>query len=66
MITKTLIAGLPLAAYGGMALFVLLAVQVLGGMRIIKMDLKLHRRLGLLILGLALLHGLFALAYFWG
>ena len=64
MITKTLIGGLPLAAYGGMFLFVLILVQVLSGLRVIKVAPKWHKWLGISIFGVALIHGIFAALYF--
>lgn len=66
MITKTLIWGLPLAAYGGMFVFVLLTIQVLFGLRVIKVPMKWHKWLGISILVLALIHGTLAVLYFLG
>jgi hypothetical protein len=65
-ITKELFFGMPLAAYGGMFLFVLLVIQVLGGLRVIKMPLTWHKWLGIGILGVAVVHATFALLYFLG
>jgi cytochrome b561 len=65
-ITKELFNGLPLAAYGGMFLFLLLLAQVLGGLRIIKTPIQWHKWLGITILGVALIHGIVAMLYFLG
>ena len=64
MITKILIAGLPLTAYGGMVLFLLILIQVLGGLKIIKIKYDWHKYLGICILVFAFFHGILALLYF--
>lgn len=61
-----LLFGLPLAAYGGMVVFALLLVQVLGGLRVVKISPVWHKRLGIIILGLAAFHGLVGILYFLG
>lgn len=66
MITKELFWGLPLVAYAGMVLFVLLSVQVLGGLRVFKMPIQWHKWLGIGILVFAFFHATFALLYFLG
>lgn len=58
--------GLPLFAWGGMTIFLLIVFQVLVGMKILKVDFKWHRLNGKVILGLAFLHGLAALSYLLG
>lgn len=60
------IFGLPLFAWGGMLLFILVVGQVLSGSRIIKTPLKLHKINGLVILILGLLHGLAGIGYLLG
>lgn len=63
---KELFFGLPLAAYGGMVLFVLLLLQVLGGLHYIKMPLNWHKWLGIGIVVFAAFHALLGLLYFLG
>lgn len=58
--------GLPLFAWGGMFTFLLIVLQVLIGARIIKVDFRIHRVNGFVILALALLHGTAALSYLLG
>jgi hypothetical protein len=58
------LGGLPIFAYGGMFVGLLLVLQVLGGMRMIKMSPILHKRLGITILALGAIHGLLGILYF--
>jgi len=55
------LAGLPLFAWSGMIAFGLLTVQVLGGLKIIKMPLKWHRYLAYILVAWGLAHGLVAI-----
>jgi hypothetical protein len=64
--TKELFNGLPIAAYGGMFLFLLVLAQVLGGLRVIKMPPQWHKWLGITILLVAIFHAIFAMLYFLG
>jgi predicted ferric reductase len=63
---QTLYFGLPLAAYGGMFLFALVLLQVMGGLRVVKMPITWHKWLGISILVVALFHGIIAMLYFLG
>ncbi len=60
------ILGLPLVAWGGITVLLLLATQVLIGLRIIKVDFKYHKILGLVVLALAVVHGTLAMLYILG
>jgi hypothetical protein len=60
------ILGLPLFAWGGMILFILVSIQVLGGLKIIRIPYKTHKANGIVILILGLIHGLAALGYLLG
>lgn len=52
--------GLPTFAYGGVALGLLVIFQVMIGSRIIKVNFKVHRIMGYLILAGAVFHGIVA------
>jgi hypothetical protein len=51
---------------GGVITFLLFLTTFLGGMRIIKMNVKLHKKLAITTLILALIHGTIAILYFTG
>jgi cytochrome b561 len=67
---KTLVAttflGLPLVAWGGVTVLTLLGVQILIGLRLIKVDFKYHTYLAWILLSVALIHATAALIYIFG
>jgi len=67
---KSLIAttflGMPLVAWGGITVLTVLVVQILIGMRILKVDFKYHKPVAFTLLGLALVHATAALIYIFG
>jgi hypothetical protein len=60
------ILGMPLFAWGGVLLLILVTGQILGGMRIIRTPFRLHKINGFVILGVAVLHGLAGILFFAG
>ncbi|MEI6266673.1 MAG: hypothetical protein WCP14_02180 [bacterium] len=60
------ILGLPVVAWGGITVLILVTLQVLIGARIIKTGIKYHKTLGLTILALAFIHGALAIIYILG
>ena len=60
------ILGLPLVAWGGITVLTLITLQVLIGARIIKSGIKYQKKLGLIILALAFVHGFLAILYIMG
>jgi len=55
-----------LSLVGGGIGFILISVTVLGGFKVIKMDLKKHRAFGIACMAWALLHGTGALLMYLG
>jgi len=58
--------GLPLLAWGGIFLFVLLSVQLLTGLRLIKTKPNFHKYLGISIFVVVLFHMAMGLTYLLG
>jgi hypothetical protein len=54
--TLPLILGLPATTWGGFVLAVLIALNVLGGLKVLKIPFKAHKTLGILILAFGLVH----------
>ncbi|MEI6131475.1 MAG: hypothetical protein WCQ41_01450 [Bacillota bacterium] len=65
LILPTLL-GMPLFAWGGLLLLLLIIFQVLNGMRVIKVPINCHKGTAVLILILALIHGFAGFAFFQG
>ena len=53
-------------AIGGLITLILLIIEVMTGLRIIKVKVKWHKLLAFIILGFAIIHGLLAFLYFYG
>jgi hypothetical protein len=60
------LGGLPLSVWLGILSFLFLTVTVMTGLRIIKVNLKIHRRLALTTLALALTHALVVIFAYYG
>jgi len=58
------IGGLPLLVWFGIVGMGFLIFQILSGLRIIKINPKVHKVCGLLLFCIAIIHGLFGLAFF--
>ena len=50
----------------GITMFILIVLQILMGLKIIKIKFKWHKRNGFLIITLALIHGLTAFLFTFG
>ncbi len=64
--TLPLILGLPIPIWGGMLLFVLILLQVLGGMKVVKIPFKCHKWTGIAILILGIFHAVGGLGIWFG
>jgi len=60
------VAGLPLFAWFGILLLSLILLQVLMGRRVLKVDFRLHRVNGYVILSVGLVHAFLALRFLLG
>ncbi len=60
------LGGLPLSVWLGILSFLFLTVTVMTGLRIIKVNLKIHGRLALTTLALALTHALVVIFAYYG
>ncbi len=58
--------GLPLHIWGGILIFLLILLQVAGGMKFIKIPFIWHKRVALLIVFLGLLHAAAGMALWFG
>lgn len=65
-IVATTFLGLPLVAWGGVTVLTLLVIQMLIGLRIIKVDFKYHTVVAWTLLGVALVHATAAFIYIFG
>ncbi|HET98517.1 MAG TPA: hypothetical protein ENN98_07510 [Desulfurivibrio alkaliphilus] len=55
------IAGVPIILLLGITLFLLLIFQLMSGLRIIKASFATHKKVGMLVVILAMVHGLLAI-----
>lgn len=65
-IVATTFLGMPLVAWGGVTVLTVLIVQMLVGLRIVKVDFKYHTYIAWTLLVLALIHATAALIYIFG
>lgn len=65
-IVATTFLGMPLVAWGGVTVLTVLIIQMLVGLRIVKVDFKYHTYIAWALLGLALVHATAALIYIFG
>ncbi|MFH7319464.1 hypothetical protein ACHHRT_02505 [Desulfurivibrio sp. D14AmB] len=56
------IAGVPVVLLLGITLFLLLIFQLTSGLRLIKASFATHKKVGILAVILAMIHGLLAIA----
>ena len=61
-----LILGLPIPILGGMLLFLLIVIQILGGLKVIKMPFKCHKWTAFVILALGVIHAIGGLGIWFG
>jgi len=61
-----LILGLPIPILGGMLLLLLIIIQILGGLKVIKMPFKCHKWTAIVILILGLIHAIGGLGIWFG
>ena len=64
--TIPVVLGLPLHIWGGILIFLLILLQVAGGMKCIKIPFIWHKRVALLIVFLGLLHAAAGMALWFG
>jgi|GEM_PF-1101768 len=58
--------GLPLVAWGGITTLTLLVLQMLVGLRVIKVDFKYHTYLAWTLFAVAIIHATAALIFIFG
>ena len=65
-IVATTFLGLPLVAWGGVTTLTLLTLQMLVGLRVIKVDFRYHTYLGWTLFTVAIIHAAAALIFIFG
>lgn len=65
-LVSTIFLGMPLVAWGGLITLTLLIVQMLIGLRLVRVDFKYHTYMGWTLFVVAIFHGLAALIYIFG
>lgn len=65
-LVSTTFLGLPLVAWGGVTVLTILIIQMLVGLRIIKVDFKYHTYIAWTLLAAALIHAAAAIIFIFG